>query len=75
MHPLAESVTGVPIEWLFGTIATLVGLLYFSLLYEIRRLRARGERRDSCLQRVKMMMFIVCKHLGIDVPEDDTSGD
>lgn len=46
------SATGIPIEWMFGAIAALIGVIYGGIVAEVRGLKRSGQRRDLLLVRI-----------------------
>lgn len=61
-----ETLTGIPIEALFGVIGALGMIVYASMMWEIRRLRSMSELRHDMLVRVQTAMRLICKKLDID---------
>jgi hypothetical protein len=61
---LAESYTGVPLEWLFGVIATLIALVYMDIRRAVWRLQKGATFRDRVL-------VLICDKLKIDFKPGD----
>jgi hypothetical protein len=53
------SVTSIPVEWLFGSIAALISIIYVDLKNAVRSNDNAGKKRDLYLVRI-------CEKLGID---------
>jgi hypothetical protein len=57
---MANQVTGIPIEYMFGAIVGLVGVVYSGIAYELRRLRDGAYRRD-------LLLVKICEKLSINL--------
>ncbi len=55
----------IPQEWLFGTLAAMIGSIYASLLWEVRKLRAESTDRGLKLATLTVLMKQVCSKLHI----------
>lgn len=53
------------IALLFGAIAALLGIIWASLVYEIRKLRKKGHKHSSSITALNIIVSLVCKRLGI----------
>jgi hypothetical protein len=71
----ATQITGIPIEWLLTVIGGLVCAIYASLLYEVRKVRNSGEKRDKRVTVLQANIHAICAKLGIDVFSGDNDGD
>lgn len=65
--------TGIPIEYLFATLGTLVGLIYLDLRREVRILRKESQGRAVQLTGIRFILSSVCRKL--DIPFDLRSDD
>lgn len=70
---LANSSTGIPVEYLFGTIATLVGIVYVDLKREVRSLHREGRARTQQISRMRDAVRDICHRMKINFTdhEDD----
>lgn len=82
---MEHSLTGIPIELLFGAIAGLLAIIYGDLKRESRALRKASDRRDKAsikndyrMQHLTAAFGMVCEKLKIpfapfvDRKDDDT---
>jgi len=46
------TVTTIPVEYLFGSIATLIGIIYFDLKRAVHKNSEGGFRRDILLAKI-----------------------
>lgn len=61
--------TGIPIEWMFGTLAALVAGVYLNLLWEVRRLRNESQQRGDHINSMRYTLRAICRKL--DLPFGD----
>lgn len=67
-----QSISGIPVEYLFGLIAALVGLIYNDIKKEIRSLHANGKIRTGHIRHVENAVRKICSHLNIDYRDRET---
>lgn len=63
------------IEILLGVVGTLVMIIWSSLIYEIRKLRAGVHSTKNKLQAMSMVVSILCKRCGITWEKFDSPGE
>lgn len=68
----STSLTGIPLEYLFGAIATLLGLIYSDLKREIRSLHSHAKTRSGHIRHVESAVRKICSHLNIDYRDRET---
>jgi hypothetical protein len=71
------SATGIPVEWLFGIIAALIGATYLNIMFEVRKLRKESEYRGRQMAQVKMYLRMIGKKLDLPYlgdPENTDNG-
>lgn len=68
---LSTTVTGIPIEYLFLSIGSLVSGFYALIVHELREIKRNGEQRDRKLDRVQTAVVFICAKLNIEVPPHD----
>lgn len=66
-----QSVTGIPIEWLFLVIGSLGGIVYLDLKHEVRSLHREGRVRSKSIRRLQTTMRDVCNKLHVNYEESD----
>lgn len=59
----ADTMTGIPIEWLFAAIAGLLGMVYADLKKELRSQTRRGINRDKKTERIRITLGLMCESL------------
>jgi hypothetical protein len=63
--------TGIPVEYMFGAIATLIGIIYGGIVHELRGLRRDTHKiRDGAHKR-DLLLVKICSRLGIDFEDSD----
>jgi hypothetical protein len=72
------SVTGIPIEWLFGVLGILVSVIYADIKRELRSLNRSAARRELTLERFRIAISLVCRKLNVpfsDILKGDGDSD
>lgn len=54
-----STMTGIPIEWMFGALGTLVAVVYADLKYSVRSLQYGAVNRDRILTLICDRLKIV----------------
>jgi hypothetical protein len=76
MHDaVTTSATGIPIEYLFTIIGSLLMLIYLDVKRDLRKLRSNAHKRDLTLARLSTALRFVCRKLNIPFPSDDSEND
>lgn len=65
------STTGIPIEYMFGCIAALIGVVYAAINYEIRTLRKTTGDISKGAHRRDLVLVRICEKLGIEFRDDE----
>lgn len=60
-----HSMTGIPVEFLWGSIAALLAIVYGGMRAEISKLRKESHRRTSLLNAVALNTQNICTQLGM----------
>lgn len=66
-----QSVTGIPVEWLFGIIGVLVATVYLDLKHEVRTIHREGEKRSTDIEHLRVSVRAIKRKLNIHSREDD----
>lgn len=70
-----QSLTGIPIEYLFTVIGGLITLVYLDVKRELKALRKNAEIRGGQLVRIGTILRIVCSKLRIPYGGDRDDDD
>jgi len=60
-----HTLTGIPIEWLFGALAGLLGIVYASITYQLRQVIRQSARNHVRLVRVTTYLGFMSAKLGV----------
>ena len=67
----SKSVTGIPVEYLFGTIAALGSIVYADMKHAMRSLKHEAAKRGRHIRHVENAVRLICHKLNIPYAEDD----
>lgn len=62
----AQSATGIPIDYLFGSIAALLSIIYLDMKRDIRNLQKEGKIRTRHLSHVENVVRKICAYMKLE---------
>lgn len=67
----SQSVTGIPVEYLFAVIGALLTVVYADIRQAIRALKQEAAKRGRHIRHVESCVRLVCNKLNINYQDAD----
>lgn len=67
----SKSLTGIPVEYLFAAIGTLVSLVYMDMRRAISALKHEAGKRGRHIRHVENAVRLICNKLKINYEDTD----